>query len=248
MALIELTDIKKRYKTGDTVTEVLKGISLEINEGEFIAIIGPSGSGKSTLMHILGLLDVPSDGTYLLEGKRMDDRSDRQLAEERRTGIGFVFQSFNLLARLNVLQNVMLPMTYAGVPSRKRKARALELLQTVGIGDHANYRPNQISGGQSQRVAIARALANRPRLILADEPTGNLDTASSDAIVDQLQTLHRAGNTIVIVTHNPEIADHTDRIIELRDGRIIHDGAPKAEAPKPATAALPAPTKQRRVL
>jgi putative ABC transport system ATP-binding protein len=192
-----------------------------------VAIIGPSGSGKSTLMHILGLLDSPSAGSYTLNGQRMDGRSDRELARLRRNLIGFVFQSFNLLARLSVLQNVVLPMVYAGVPVRQRKAKAMKLLETVGVADRANYGTNQISGGQTQRVAVARALANAPQLILADEPTGNLDTAASANIIALLQKLHQDGNTIVIVTHNPEIAAQTGRIIEIRDGQIVHDNATK---------------------
>jgi putative ABC transport system ATP-binding protein len=228
MALIELKGIAKHYKIGDTKTTALDGIDLRINEGEFVAIIGPSGSGKSTLMHILGLLDSPTDGSYTLDGVEMKGRSDRQLARLRRELIGFVFQSFNLLSRLSVLQNVMLPMAYAKVPGRKRKARAMELLKSVGVADRAKYGTNQISGGQTQRVAIARALANEPQLILADEPTGNLDTAASNNVMGLLHRLHTEGNTIIVVTHNPEIAEHTQRVIELRDGKVIRDGAPQA--------------------
>lgn len=224
MSLIDIKSVGKEYKTGDNRTQVLKDINISINEGEFVAIIGPSGSGKSTLMHILGLLDSPTEGEYLLDGKPMQNRGDRELARLRRGSIGFVFQSFNLLARLSVLQNVMLPMVYAKVPTRQRKGKAMELLKIVDLEDRANYKTNQISGGQTQRVAVARALANSPRLILADEPTGNLDTKSSQAIVDLLKRLHRQGNTIVIVTHNPEIAGQTERIIELRDGRVVRDG------------------------
>lgn len=233
MALIEMRNIVKRYKTGDTETVALNGIDLQVETGEFLAIVGPSGSGKSTLMHILGLLDSPTSGEYLIDGEAMHNRPDRQLATLRRNLIGFVFQSFNLLPRLNVIQNVMLPMAYAGVPARQRKQRALQLLGAVDITDRANHRLNQISGGQTQRVAIARALANEPKLILADEPTGNLDTKSSQAIVDLLKQLHQAGNTIIIVTHNPEIAAQTNRVIEIRDGKIVRDGRPPHASQRP---------------
>jgi putative ABC transport system ATP-binding protein len=229
MTLIELKNISKTYKTGSTKATVLNNVNVVINEGELVAIIGPSGSGKSTLMHILGLLDKPTSGQYTLNNQRMDQRKDRELAVLRRELIGFVFQSFNLLARLTVLQNVMLPLAYSGTRGRKRKEQAMKLLAQVGIDDHANYRTNQISGGQTQRVAIARALANSPQLILADEPTGNLDTASSETIIELLQKLHADGNTVVIVTHNPEIASRADRIIEIRDGQIVSDKARKKQ-------------------
>lgn len=235
MSLIELKDISKHYHTGDTETIALTDINLEIKEGEFAAIVGPSGSGKSTLMHILGLLDSPSTGEYILDGKNVLANKDSQLAKLRRNSIGFVFQSFNLLPRLSVLQNVMLPMAYAGVPARKRKDKALKLLKTVGVAERANHRLNQISGGQTQRVAVARSLANGPKLILADEPTGNLDTKASQVIVDLLKNLNKEGHTIIIVTHNPEIAEQTDRIIEIRDGHIVADskaGTLKAKSHK----------------
>ncbi len=232
MSLIELRGVQKHYKSGDTVTAALQSIDLDINEGEFVAIVGPSGSGKSTLMHIMGLLDSPTSGTYLLADQQMEKRSDRELAKLRRELIGFVFQQFNLLPRLNVMQNVMLPMVYAKIPVRRRKTRALELLKTVGLSERANFRTNQISGGQTQRVAVARSLANNPKLILADEPTGNLDTKSSQAIVDLLKELNAAGNTIVIVTHNPEIAEQTGRIITVRDGTIVSDSATSKARPR----------------
>jgi putative ABC transport system ATP-binding protein len=224
MNVIELRGIGKTFTDRDEPTVALKDVNLAIAPGEFVAIIGPSGSGKSTLMNVIGLLDEPSEGEYLLDGQPVSSYHDRQLAKLRREKIGFVFQSFNLLPRLTVAANVELPLVYAGVRGRKRRARALELLRLVGLEERAGYRPNQISGGQTQRVAIARALANEPSLILADEPTGNLDTKSSTAIIDELRRLNRETKaTIVIVTHNPEIAEQTDRTITVRDGHILSD-------------------------
>lgn len=242
MSLIEVKNVSKRYKTGDTETVALDNVSLSINKGEFVSIIGPSGSGKSTLMHILGLLDSPSSGEYWIDNQRMDNQKDKNLAKLRRKSIGFVFQSFNLLPRLNVLQNVMLPMAYAGVPTRKRKALAVNLLERVGLGERVGHRLNQISGGQTQRVAVARALANDPHLILADEPTGNLDTKSSGNIIQLLRELHQEGNTIIIVTHNPEIAENTQRVIEIRDGKVVNDRAGLA-----VTASAKKPKQNRKV-
>ncbi len=224
MNVIQLERIGKTFTDRAEPTIALTDISLTIAEKEFVSIIGPSGSGKSTLMNILGLLDTPSDGHYLLDGQDVSGLKDRALARLRAQKIGFIFQSFNLLPRLNVLQNVELPLIYNGVRASQRRARALELLGLVGLSERATYRPHQISGGQTQRVAIARALANEPSLVLADEPTGNLDSRSSTAIIDELRRLNREhGTTIVVVTHNPEVAMQTDRVVTVRDGRLVGD-------------------------
>ncbi len=223
MKLIQLQGVSKIYGSGESRTVALDKVNLSIDQGEFVAIIGPSGSGKSTLMNILGLLDTPSEGSYGLEGSQVSSLSDAAVARLRREKIGFVFQSFNLLPRLSVQANVELPMTYAGLSPRERRARAEELLERVGLKGREQNRPNAISGGQAQRAAIARALANHPSLILADEPTGNLDTASSHAVIELLRELHRGGTTIILVTHNPEIAAVAGRTISVRDGRIESD-------------------------
>lgn len=221
--MISIKNLNKVYKTGSVEVHALKDVNLEIKHGEFIAIMGHSGSGKSTLMNILGCLDRPSSGEYLLEGIDIKNQSQDELSFVRNKKIGFVFQAFNLIPRTNVLRNVELPMIYAKVKSSQRKQRAVELLEKVGLGERINHLPNELSGGQKQRVAIARALANNPPIILADEPTGNLDTQSSEEIMDIFKNLNKEGNSIILVTHEPDIAEYADRIIVFRDGCIVED-------------------------
>lgn len=223
--MIECHDISKTYYNGDNATEALKNVSLSIQDGEFVAIMGPSGSGKSTLMHILGALDTPTSGTYLIDERDVSTLSDDTLAEIRMKKIGFVFQSFNLLPRTTALRNVMLPLIYEEVPRSEREARAKKALLSVGIPEERfSHLSNQLSGGQIQRVAIARALVNNPTLILADEPTGNLDTKSGEQVMRTLQLLNRnEHHTIILITHEDEIAEYADRIIFIRDGNIIED-------------------------
>jgi putative ABC transport system ATP-binding protein len=220
--IIELQNVSKLYRVGDQEIRALDDVSLKIHEGEYLSIVGPSGSGKSTLMHILGCLDSPSSGTMFLEGQDVSRLGDGRLAKVRNQKIGFVFQSFNLLSRLNVLDNIGLPLIYAGISTRKRHAMAREAAEKVGLGDRLHNRPGQLSGGQSQRVAIARAMVNKPRIIFADEPTGALDTQTGETILNLFRELVKQGNTIALVTHAPEIAQETPRRVTLRDGKIEH--------------------------
>lgn len=221
--MIEIKDIVKRYVTGEIDFTALKNISLKIQKGEFTSIMGPSGSGKSTMMNILGCLDRMDSGTYILNGQNISNLNDKQLAHIRNKEIGFVFQAFNLLPRMTVLENVELPMAYAGVPKKERREKALFALDRVNLSDRVKHRPNEISGGQKQRVAIARAIVNSPAVIMADEPTGNLDTKSSVEIMRIFQELNCEGATIIMVTHESEIANHTKRVVKFRDGEIIDD-------------------------
>ncbi|TCO76428.1 ABC transporter ATP-binding protein [Marinisporobacter balticus] len=221
--MIKIENLKKIYKNGSISVEALKGATIEVKPKEFVSIMGPSGSGKSTMMNILGCLDKPSEGKYELGGEKIEELSDGELAVIRNKKIGFVFQSFNLLPRISTLKNVELPMIYAGVPPKERHKRAIEALERVGLGDRIDHKSNELSGGQRQRVAIARSLVNNPDIILADEPTGNLDTKSGDEIMAIFQQLNNEGATIVMVTHEPEIAAHTKRIITFRDGEVVED-------------------------
>ncbi|NTV74100.1 ABC transporter ATP-binding protein [Geothrix sp. 21YS21S-2] len=221
--LIRLKDIKKYYQMGDMEVRALDGVSLDIHRGEYVAIMGPSGSGKSTMMNVIGCLDTPSAGHYELNGKLASAMTDDDLAKIRNEEIGFVFQTFNLLARTTALQNVELPLIYGGVKSKERHTQALQALEAVGLGPRADHMPNQLSGGQRQRVAIARALVNNPSILLADEPTGALDTRTSVEIMALFEELYQKGNTIILVTHEEDIARHAHRIIKLLDGQVIHD-------------------------
>jgi len=221
--LIELKGIKKIYSNGDIQVAALAGVDLHVGAGEFVSIMGPSGSGKSSMMNILGCLDTPTEGEYFLDGTDVAKASGDDLAVIRNRKIGFVFQGFNLLARTTALENVELPMLYAGVGGKERRARAIAALEAVGLGGRIHHRPKELSGGQQQRVAIARALVTNPSIILADEPTGNLDSRSSEEVMAIFQRIHASGNTIIIVTHEPEIAEFTQRIVRFRDGHIEGD-------------------------
>jgi len=221
--LITLLDIGRKYVIGAETIHALKSVSLTIEKGEFVALMGPSGSGKSTLMNILGCLDTPTKGTYILNGNQVSEMSDSELAEIRNKEIGFVFQTFNLLPRSSSLENVALPLVYAGIGRVQREDRAQKTLESVGLGNRVHHKPNELSGGQRQRVAVARALVNNPSIILADEPTGNLDTKTSVEIMGLLEEIHSKGNTIILVTHEEDIAQHAHRIVRMRDGLIEND-------------------------
>jgi len=222
-SVIKIRSITRDFPLGQEIVKVLKGIDLDIQKGEYVALMGPSGSGKSTLMNLLGCLDTPTSGYYELNGVDVSSMSDDALAEIRNKEIGFVFQTFNLLPRTTALDNVALPMVYAGAPKSQRHKRASEVLEDVGLSDRMDHKPNQLSGGQRQRVAIGRALVNKPSIILADEPTGNLDSKTSLEIMQLFDDIHKAGNTVILVTHEEDIAAHAQRIIRLRDGIIESD-------------------------
>ncbi len=237
-ALLSLQDVVKVYRMGDVEVHALRGVSLEVEQGEFVAVMGASGSGKSTLMNIVGCLDRPSGGRYLLAGEQVSDLDRAALAERRNETLGFVFQNFNLLSRTSALENVELPLLYAGGPTRERHARAREALARVGLAERSDHHPNQMSGGQQQRVAIARALVNRPKVILADEPTGNLDSATSNDVMAIFQQLRDAGITVVLVTHEPDIASYALRVIQMKDGLVVSDRRQERRLAVPGAVAL----------
>ena len=221
--VIEITAVRKFYEMGEQLVKALNGVDLTINRNEYVALMGPSGSGKSTLMNMLGCLDTPTSGAYLLNNENVSELIDDELAEIRNKEIGFVFQTFNLLPRLTALENVALPLVYSGISKKNRLEKAFKVLESVGLGDRVDHKPNELSGGQRQRVAIARALVNDPSIILADEPTGNLDTKTSIEIMAIFEKIQSEGNTVILVTHEPDIADHAHRIIRLRDGLLESD-------------------------
>lgn len=221
--VIDIQDVKKSYQMGEQVVHALRGVTLNIKRNEYVALMGPSGSGKSTLMNMLGCLDTPSSGLYLLNDQNVSTLIDDELAEIRNKEIGFVFQTFNLIPRLSSLENVALPLVYSGMKKSTRLAKAQKVLESVGLGDRVHHKPNELSGGQRQRVAVARALVNDPSIILADEPTGNLDSKTSIEIMALFEEIHNNGNTVILVTHEPDIAEHAHRIIRLKDGEIESD-------------------------
>ncbi len=223
MALIEIRNMYKIYEMGSEEVHALDGVDLTIEEKEFVAIVGASGSGKSTLMNMIGCLDTPTSGTYLLDGEDISSFPDRRLAKVRNQKIGFIFQQFNLFKKLTAFENVERPAKYSGISRQERRARALEAIEKVGLTDRMHHKPVELSGGQQQRVAIARSLVNRPPVLLADEPTGNLDSKSSREIIDMIRQLHKAGNTIILITHDPGVAEQADRVLNISDGRIISD-------------------------
>lgn len=222
--MISVKDVTKTYNMGVIKLQVLKGISLDIEEGDFISIIGPSGSGKSTLMNILGCLDIPTTGEYYLDDKEISTYNEKQLAKIRNEKIGFIFQQFNLLPKLTAFENVELPLIYRGTKAKERKERAIEVLESVGLSDRLYHKPSELSGGQQQRVAIARALVGNPPILLADEPTGNLDTQSGEEVLDILKKLNKEGKTIIVITHDQEVADEAKKIVTIRDGLLTQEG------------------------
>jgi putative ABC transport system ATP-binding protein len=232
MTIIDISHISKIYNTGSVETTALSDISFRVQKGEFVAIMGPSGSGKSTLMHIIGALDSPTAGTYILDGEKVNSLTDDQLADIRNRKIGFIFQSFNLLPRRTALQNVMLPMGYAGIPKEEREKRATKYLEMVGLGNRLKHTSSQLSGGQQQRVAIARGLVMNPSILLADEPTGNIASSQAGEVMEIFEQLNDEGHTIVMITHEPDIAAHAKRIITIRDGKLLSDVANKKRMKK----------------